>query len=186
MEIPRLATIVSDNDRHFIDHLAPISEALGIPMIVNDDEIETLVKIYYPRVKIIYQNSLGLGHFLVGNFEIIYTCLPAPLFREIVFTSELLYNKTLFNIWCPHGNSDKGHLGTQMEYLHHEKSALVYGQKLIDFLSEKGCYNQLDSVIETGNYRYNYYLKNKDFYQKKVPGAHLRQALYGDNGTMPF
>lgn len=165
---PRSATLISDQDRQFIDHLAPISELLRIPMIVNDEEIESLIKTYYPRVKLLYQTSLELGSFIASHFEIIYTCLPNPLFQEIVFAGEILNKKKLLNVWCPHGNSDKGHQGDYIESLSHEKRALVYGKKLINLLIEKGSFDQLDLVLITGNYRYNYYLKNKLFYQKKL------------------
>jgi len=168
METPRSATLVSDFDRHFIDHLAPISENLDIPMIVSNEEIESLVNTYYPNIKTLYLEPLELAPFTTENFEIIYTCLPTPLFNKLFFVDEVLTNKKLFNIWCPHGNSDKGYLGNYMETLCEEKHALVYGQKLIHFLSEKESLDQLESVIVMGNYRYDYYLKNKSFFQKKL------------------
>lgn len=167
MKPPRFATLVSDQDRQFIDHLAPISQDLNIPMIVNDDEIESLVRTYYPQVKTVYKSPLELGFYIAKQFEVIYTCLPTPLFKEIVFAAETLLEKTLLSIWCPHGNSDKGHKGNYMESLSDERFALVYGQKLIDFLIEKGSFDQLEGLIVTGNYRYNYYEKNKSFLLKK-------------------
>ncbi|MCP5504061.1 MAG: CDP-glycerol glycerophosphotransferase family protein [Chlamydiales bacterium] len=168
MPPPRLATVVSDQDWQFIDHLAPLSQMLNIPMIVNDEDIESLVQKYYPQVKVIYKNSLDLGFYITQNFEIVYTCLPNPMFREIVFAAELTSEKTLFNVWCPHGNSDKGHKGRYMESLSEERFALVYGQKMIDFLIEKGSFQQLEGVIKTGNYRLKYYNENKSFYQKQL------------------
>ncbi|MDJ0651941.1 MAG: CDP-glycerol glycerophosphotransferase family protein [Simkaniaceae bacterium] len=168
MTPPRLATLLSGQDRQFIDHLAPISQILNIPMVINDEEMESLIQNYYPKVKVIYKNSLDLGFYLTKNFEIIYTCLPNPLFREIVFAAELTCKKTLFNVWCPHGNSDKGYREKYMESLSQESFALVYGQKMMDFLSEKGSFQQLKGVIKTGNYRLKYYNQNKEFYQKKL------------------
>ncbi|MEM8727461.1 MAG: CDP-glycerol glycerophosphotransferase family protein [Chlamydiota bacterium] len=165
---PRLATVLSDQDRQFIDHLAPISQILNIPMIVNHEETESSIQNYYPQVKVIYKNSLDLGLYITQNFEIIYSCLPSPLFREIVFAAELTFEKTVFNVWCPHGNSDKGHRSKYMESLSEERFALVYGQKMIDFLSEKGSLHQLEGVVRTGNYRLKYYNDNKGFYQKKL------------------
>ena len=90
MKPPRFATLVSDQDRQFIDHLAPISQDLNIPMIVNDDEIESLVRTYYPQVKTVYKSPLELGFYIAKQFEVIYTCLPTPLFKEIVFAAETL------------------------------------------------------------------------------------------------
>ena len=139
----RFATLISDQDRQFIDHLAPISEKLKIPLIISDEEIESLIKTYYPLVRVIYKDPLDLGFYITQNFEVIYTCLPNPIFREVVFTAELVHEKTLFNVWCPHGNSDKG-------------------------LIEKGSFNQLEGIIITGNYRLKHYNENKSFYQKKL------------------
>jgi len=168
MKLPRFATLVSDQDRQFIDHLAPISQNLDIPLIVNDEEIESLIHTYYPNVKTIYKSPLELGFYITENFEVIYTCLPTPLFNEVVFTAELMLEKTLFNVWCPHGNSDKGYKGNYMESLCNEQFALVYGQKLINFLIEKGSFYQLKGLITTGNYRLKHYKENKTFYQKKL------------------
>lgn len=165
---PRLAALLSERDRHFIDHLSPLSSLLNIPIIVSDQEVEALIQAYYPQVEVIYQSPLNLGFYLLTHFDIIYTCLPNSLFREQVFVAELLANKTLFNVWCPHGNSDKGHKAPFMETLCEERFALVYGQNMIDFLREKGSLQELKEVLTTGNYRLKYYKTHKNFFQKKL------------------
>ena len=182
MKIPRLATIVSDRDEHYIDHLAPISHKLNIPMIVNDEEIESLIHNHYPKVKVIYKHSIDLGFYMTQNFEIVYTCLPDPLFRQLCFVAELILGKTLFNIWSPHGQSDKGHVGCYIESLAKESFALVYGKKMTDFLIEKGSFDQLIGTITTGNYRLKYYMENQSFYRKKLK----ERLCFNDNKTILY
>ena len=159
--MPQLATFISHRDFHYIDHLAPLSSLLDIPLIVSSEEVETLVNNFYPEVKVFQVPPLELLSFFNSRFDIIFTCLPTPMFKAITFSLETSDKNNLLNIWCPHGNSDKGHHTLFMEGLNQEKVALVYGQKMIDFLSAKGSYNQLESVITVGNYRYKHYSKHK-------------------------
>lgn len=179
---PRLATVISYQDFHYIDHLAPLSSLLDIPMIVSDERIEHLVKTYYPEVKIILCSPLKFPHYIVSEFEVVITCLPTLLFREIVYAIELLNQKSLINVWCPHGNSDKGHKCIHMEELNKEKIALVYGEKMIHFLSDKGSFNQLEKVCMTGNYRFRYYKERKEFLDQQLfpflPKKNLPTILY--------
>jgi hypothetical protein len=163
MNFPRFATVISDQDFQYIDHLAPLSSLLNIPLILSDERIEQLVKTYYPEVKIYLFSPLELPQYLVSKFEIVFTCLPTPLFKEIVYAAELLNQKSLINVWCPHGNSDKGHKCSYMEELNKEKVALVYGEKMIHFLSDKGSYNQLEKVCISGNYRLRYYHEKQTY-----------------------
>ena len=165
---PRIATVLSDQDYQFIDHLSPLSDLLKIPMVVSDQEIAALICTYYPEVELIYKEPLELGFYLLKYFDIVYTCLPNPLFRELVFVAEAIENKTLFNVWCPHGNSDKGRRVPFMETLCQEQFTLVYGQKMLDFLRENSAFDRLKGFLITGNYRLNYYKKRKEFFQNKL------------------
>lgn len=163
MTFPRIATLISDQDFQYIDHLAPLSSLLSFPLLVTDERIEKLIRTYYPEVKILLFSPLELLQYIVAEFEIIITCLPTPLFRKMVYAAELLHGKKIINVWSPHGNSDKGYISPYMEELKEERIALVYGERMIHFLLEKGSYNQLEKVCVTGNYRYRYYLQNKLF-----------------------
>jgi hypothetical protein len=182
MNLPRIATMISDQDFHYIDHLAPLSSLLEVPMVLSDERLMELVNTYYPEVKINLLFPLELPQYLVSEFEMILTCLPTPLFKSIVYAAELINHKTLINVWCPHGNSDKGHKGPYMEELNQEKVALVYGEKMISFLSDKGSYNQLEKVCITGNYRYRYYRERKKYLDDQLapflPKKSLPTILY--------
>ena len=93
------------------------------------------------------------------------TLITKDLFDSLFFITETLHQKCLINVWCPHGNSDKGHSSYFMEGLSKEKRAFVYGQKMMDFLKEKGAFEQLEDLFILGNYRYKYYLQHIEFYQ---------------------
>lgn len=168
MNLPRIAAVISDQDFQYIDHLAPLSSLLNIPLILSDERIEKLIKTYYPEVKALLLSPLELPRYLVSEFELVFTCLPSPLFRKIVYAAELLNQKLLINVWVPHGNSDKGHKCSYMEGLNKEKAALVYGEKMIHFLSDKGSYDQLEKVCVTGNYRFRYYQQKQTYLDEQL------------------
>ncbi|MCB1116818.1 MAG: CDP-glycerol glycerophosphotransferase family protein, partial [Chlamydiia bacterium] len=182
MNSPRIATIISDQDFQYVDHLAPLSSLLSIPLLVTDERIEKLINAYYPEVQTILLLPIELPQYLVTQFEIVITCLPTPLFRKMVYAAELFHGKGIVNVWCPHGNSDKGYLSSYMEELREERVALVYGEKMIHFLLEKGSYHQLEKVCVTGNYRYRYYLQNKPFLDQHflalIPNEKRSTILY--------
>ena len=81
----------------------------------------------------------------------------------------------LRSIFCPHGNSDKGHFSPFMEGLSDEKWAFVYGKKMVSFLKEKSAHSQLENVFYLGNYRYEYFKKHRGFYQKILNETFLFQ-----------
>jgi len=160
---------------HYIDHLAPLCSLLDIPLFVTEEEEEVLLKTFYPEVKTTRINSIPLPDLLVENIEILFLCTPRILFDEIFFFAQKLRNKKVHTIWVPHGNSDKGHLSLFMEGLDKEEIALVYGDKMIDFLRQKKAFNQLKKHVVTGNLRKAYYLKRKAFYDQIVQEKVLKK-----------
>ncbi|WP_316359670.1 CDP-glycerol glycerophosphotransferase family protein [Candidatus Neptunichlamydia sp. REUL1] len=178
---PKIATLIYGNQKHYLDHLAPLASLLGVPLVVTDFEIERLAKSYYPDLNLLYFDPVEMAEQMVSQFEVVISCLPKDLFDSLFFITTTLHQKCLMNVWCPHGNSDKGHSSYFMEGLSKEKRAFVYGQKMIDFLKEKGAFEQLEDLFILGNYRYEYYLQHIDFYQKileeKLPINRKRRTL---------
>ncbi|WP_194847595.1 CDP-glycerol glycerophosphotransferase family protein [Candidatus Neptunochlamydia vexilliferae] len=168
MDWTHAIALIHGNDKHHLDHLAPLASQLGIPLIVTDVEIETLAKRYYPNLTIFYFDPVSVGTRVVSKFDTVISSLPKDLLDQIFFIPENLQNKKLNYIWCPHGNSDKGHASYFMEGLSKEKQALVYGKRMVDFLKEKGVYEQLEEVKFLGNYRHQYFLSHTPFYQEVV------------------
>ena len=126
----------------------------------------------HPAAGLIYgdqhQNLVEIGEKVAREYDVIFSSLPTDLFNQVFFVAENLLGKKLLNVWCPHGNSDKGRTTYFMEALGKEKIALVYGKKMIDFLVEKKVYNQLYATILLGNYRYAFYQSCQSYYEKRA------------------
>jgi hypothetical protein len=164
----RSAGLLYGPEAHHLDHLAVICHLMRIPLIVTDEEIAQQALKYYPSVKTLLVDTIEIGHYLVDQHEVIFYAMPRLLFEEIFFFAQQLQRKRIHTIWCPHGNSDKGHASFFMEALEQEEVALVYGPKMIDFFIKKGVFHQLKAHVVTGNLRYSYYRKNKAFYDEMI------------------
>lgn len=159
------AALIYGLEIHHLDHLAVICKLLDIPLIVTEEKIANLAREYYPHLEIKYYEYTIVAESTVKDYDVIFTCLPKALFEEIFFFAQRFLHKKLHTVWVPHGNSDKGHLVPFMEGLNKEEIALVYGQKMIDFLKQKGVLNQLLAHVVIGNLRYTFYLREKKFFE---------------------
>lgn len=164
----KAAGLIYGPQKHHLDHIAPLTILLGIPLIVTEPEIEQLSAKYYPHLVTLCFDYPEVGDKIVQECDVIFSSLPRDLFDPIVFIAENLRQTRVLNIWCPHGNSDKGHHSYFMEGLSKEEIALIYGEKMRAFLMEKGAYSQLHAAITIGNYRYQYYQSHAPFYDQLV------------------
>lgn len=64
-------------------------------------------------------------------------------------------------VFCPHGNSDKGH---SLQNHVQQDVSLVYGDHLLALLEQSGAAEKIRHIVRTGNYRYHYYLEHKEFF----------------------
>lgn len=181
----RSAALLYGHEEHHLDHLAVICCLMHIPLVVTQEEIAHLARTHYPGLDVVHTLSLEAPSFIAEHFDVIFCALPRLLFDEIFFFVQHLYRKKIHTIWCPHGNSDKGHASAFMEALHLETVALVYGPKMIDFLIAKKVFHQLKAHIVIGNLRHTFYIKHQQFYdeiaqreiQRKLKPA-LKTLLY--------
>lgn len=155
-------------EAHYVDHLATLCSLLKIPLIITEEEIAALCQKYYPDLEVRLASYQEAPAQLVALFDQLFCCTPRLLFDEVFFFAQKLLGKRLKTIWCPHGNSDKGHLFPFMEALENEEIALVYGQKMIDFLAQKRVLQNLKSTVVTGNYRHLFYQNHKNFYDEII------------------
>ena len=135
------AGLIYDDSRHYIDHLAPFCALMGWPLIICESAIADLARTYYPTLEVVEANlwDLDLPRNLV-------TCTPIlPVDGRNVF-------------WLPHGNSDKE---VFMKGQLQKEIALVYGQRMIDFMAANGVH---PTYIRIGNFRRHYYLQHQKFY----------------------
>ncbi len=175
----KAAGLIYGPQAHYLDHLAPICHLLEIPLIVTEERLQVCAQKFYPRLKVKLLDYIHAPEQIVKNFDLIFYSMPRPLFDEVFFFAQQFMRKKLHTIWCPHGNSDKGRHSVFMEALKEEEAALVYGKRIIDFLIEKGAFNQLKGYVITGNYRDAFYRKEKAFFDSLInfkPG--VRNILY--------
>lgn len=172
MELKNCAAFIYKNAKIYIDHLCPLCNILNIPIITTEESDQILKN--YPGVTVVNTNIHNLPFEAYKN-SVLFSCLTKYTNEKIFYLAQKTTNKDVAFFWCPHGNSDKGHISKHMESLSGEKNLLIYGQQLLDFIKLKGAYKESSNYIFTGDYRYEYYKENilfyKDLISKKIPGA---------------
>ncbi|MCC6127705.1 MAG: CDP-glycerol glycerophosphotransferase family protein [Chlamydiae bacterium] len=165
-----IAGLIVNDSIHYLDHLAPFCALQNWPLILCEPSLASLVKTYYPDVKILQASwrELTLPRVVVS-------CHPRP-FLESCFPQRL--NKTA---WLPHGNSDKGWKSEVFELLRYEEKIFVYGPKMIDAIREKNGASPFLQIEQVQNFRRRYFIAHRHFYrklvQKKFPKNAGRKVL---------
>ncbi len=145
------AGIIYDQSQHYLDHLAPFCSLLKWPLILCEPDLADLARRYYPDLEIIETDLLDLT--LPPK---LVSCETRPLLQA-AFPH---WKGT--NFWLPHGNSDKGWKSAFFESTLQSKDiALVYGQKMVDFMNAK---HLAPIFFRIGNFRAHYWQKHKTFY----------------------
>jgi hypothetical protein len=169
------AGYLQGNLEHHLDHLAPFCSLMGWPLVLTDESIYQLARLYYPDLTLILWSPLEAPFETTKQFDTIVTTLPRSSFDEFFFIAEAALRKRLKTLWLPHGNSDKGHLLPWMEALEGEETALVYGPKMIDFLDQKKV--KISNIIPVGNFRYLYFQKHRKFYEELLDSMGLKKSF---------
>jgi len=152
---------------HYIDHTLPLCELFNAPLLMDDFSLYFQTKILYPFKDINYIEPKGYSlHEILSPYSfLIYTELYRKHHGSFEF-GELLFEGPARSVCAPHGNSDKGAHAFWMERYVDEDIVLIYGDKMERFFVEKGVH--LERAVRCGNYRYAYYLKNRDFFDRKA------------------
>ncbi len=134
---------------------------MDMPLIVTEEDTYASALTFYPQIQTIKKDHSELSSdFLAKNFDAIFesgkfwSMELKPLFS-------LLYKKNMRFVFCPHGNSDKGH---SIKIPTSQDVALFYGDHMLNLLKYTKAAEHITSLIRTGNYRLPFYLKNKTFY----------------------
>lgn len=150
-----------------LDHLAVLADYLDIPLIVKDETIHELAKTFYPKTKVTCKEPVDLSfEYLSSQFDIILQSGRYFSFELDTLMNSLSSKKVRF-VYCPHGNSDKGH-SFQKEKFPAQDISLVYGDHMLDLLRKSRVIEKTAATVITGNYRYPYYLENRPFYDDIV------------------
>lgn len=139
------AGLIFDDSRHYLDHLGPFCALLKCPLIVCEPEIAQIATHFYPDLEV---RLISIWDLKLPKYTI--SCDPRPLLQAA------FPGQSTQILWLPHGNSDKGWSCPFFEGLSGE-IALVYGQRMIDFMHKK---NVFPKLIRTGNFRWEYFCKN--------------------------
>lgn len=159
----KLAGLIYDNSTHYLDHLGPFCALMECPLIIIEEGLAHLAREYYPDLEVIESSPFE------QNFpERVIACDPAPLVRAAFPQKEV---KT---IWLPHGRSDKGHTAPFFEALKGERIVLVYGRAMEQQLRQKEIEAE---IVRIGNYRFEYFLKHKEFYRGKLPTQENKEKI---------
>lgn len=171
----QIATLLYGNNEHYLDHLAPLSHFLNVPLVLNEKNIFELSKKYYPEVNSIYLDNLNIHSYIVNNYDYIITCITKDLFDNDFKIAQDISNKDTQIIWVPHGASDKGQKCFFFESLKNAFFALIYGEKMREVLKEKKVFKTIRNIVEIGNYRLEYFKKFYSFYQNIVQEEILKK-----------
>ncbi len=195
MMTSKLAAIVTGPDT-YLDHLGVLAYIMDMPLFITEKETFASALAFYPQIQAIHKESQDLDvDFLAHHFDALFE--SGKFFTmELSPLMELLYNKKMRFIYCPHGHSDKGHSAKQFAP---QDISLVYGSHMSDLLKQTGAINSIRSTAATGNYRLAFYQKYRSFYKdlvEQIIGSKLdpnkKTALYapswqdGENPTSFF
>jgi hypothetical protein len=152
----------------YLDHLGVLSSVLGIPLVVTEEKTFHLAKQYYPDLNVTLCDLSDLTmEFLAKNYDVIFQTGKFWA-AELGPFIEMLFRKKMRFVFCPHGNSDKGHsLQNHVE----QDVSLVYGDHLLNLLQQTGALQKIRHIVRTGNYRYPYYLRYRSFYDNLAEKA---------------
>lgn len=156
----RKVAILTGPDTH-LDHLGVLSSLLKIPLIVTEEKNLLAAQQFYPDLNAELKGLDELTlEYLAEHYDAIFETgkFFAAEMRPML---ELLLRKKMRFVFCPHGNSDKGHsLGDHVQ----QDISLVYGQHLNDLLEHTGAAKKISHIVRTGNYRYPYYRRHQAFF----------------------
>ncbi|MBX7067128.1 MAG: CDP-glycerol glycerophosphotransferase family protein [Parachlamydiales bacterium] len=136
----KCAGLIFDDSRHYLDHLGPFCALARCPLICCEPEIAELAARFYPDLEV--REFSKLPKYTI-------TCDTQP-FLQAAFPGQ-----STKILWLPHGNSDKGWNSPFFDALKGE-TAFVYGQRMIDFMGEKGVFPK---TVPIGNFRRQYFSK---------------------------
>ena len=166
----------------YLDHIGVICYLMKMPMFITEESTYLSALQFYPQIQVIKKELIDLSaDFLASNFDAIF---ESGRFwsEELSPLLNLIYKKTMRFVFCPHGNSDKGH---SFKNHTHQDLSLVYGQHMIDLLTRTGAMQKITSTLTTGNYRLPFYKKYQSFYDNLVK-QHVLKKLKTTKKTILY
>lgn len=150
-----------------IDHIVPLCSVLGIPLLVTNPTIHTLISFHYPPLTLLYADPEDriLDELLYDYDLFVYVHFYRRVGGHFLFDDYLLRKKGR-SVISLHGNPDKFHDIFWLENLADEDIVLAYGPQLASLMAAKGIKK---TPLICGNYRFEYYQEHKNFFAKNCP-----------------
>lgn len=147
---------------HYLDHLGVLCEGLEIPLYVTEHVTFQLAKEFYPNLQVHYIDIQDLSlAFLAERADVIFES-GHTFATELIPLWELLYQKKMRVVYCPHGNSDKKAPKLRKDL------TLIYGDHMKHHLSQTGEDGLVEKMIVTGNYRAAHDQERKGWIDEKL------------------
>lgn len=149
-------------DARLLDHLAPLCDIFQMPLLVSDEKNFSILKKYYPHVQSIFLEPDQINY---EQLAVEYDVFFQSLFWQdnvIEFFGSLHGKKNRY-IYCPHGNSDKGHVKPLLSPIISQDIVFYYGEQMKERLIAQKLWDKISNKMVIGNYRLYYYQKNKTF-----------------------
>lgn len=162
----RCAALNTGSDYHLLDHIGPLAQWLGCPLIVTEELNDSLAKKFYPQIETLLLPDLEfrLGE-IAQNFDVLFECKYWQPHLKTLFRT--LYQKEMRLIFCPHGQSDKGYGAPVLAPYALQDAVLIYGPLMLEMLKELQI--AVPDYAFVGNYRLKFYQKYRSFYDSLAP-----------------
>lgn len=148
---------------HLLDHIAPLCDHLNMPLYAED---LTLIKKYYPQIQTIeidhLEKSWGM---LAQKTDVLFRCGYWPKHLKKMMLD--LFQKDMYFVFCPHGQSDKGLHSSLLEPYAEQELVILYGPLMQEMLDARGIGSKIKSVT-IGNYRLSFSQRHQRFYNQLV------------------
>lgn len=140
---------------------------MELPLLVTHPWVKSLIEFHYPPMELVFADPQDycLDPYLEGYdtfFYVDFFRLGSGSFRF----KEYVAQKKARSVISLHGNPSKFQDIYWLEHLEHEDVVLAYGPQMLDLLREKGI---VKKPVICGNYRLEYYLKHKPFFDEHLP-----------------
>lgn len=148
---------------HYLDHLGILCITLNLPLIITEHSTLETAKQFYPDLDCHLMDLQDLSvKFLADHFDVIFES-GHRWAAELLPLFDLFFQKPMRIVYCPHGNSDKGH---SYQNPIPKDLSLYYGSHMYQHLAKTRALLQLSGLVRTGNYRAAYYRARETFYHQ--------------------
>jgi len=163
MSVNKLIAVNFDRQIHHLDHIAIIAIIMNIPLIASSTVDEWLGRRYYPGLRVLHFKSADESKDFLETCDAIFDslCYDRKVLEVLYRGAKEKYDRTVWHVHCPHGFSDKAYW---FDLCLKQDCFLAYGQSMLNMLNERNPSEKLPPFVVTGNYRYQYYLQHKEFY----------------------